>query len=209
MADIIRETDEYVRYDIDFDEIVDAAQQVEAAAEGYDDLDTRLNDMDTTIAGKASATHTHASNAVTAMTGYSMPSSTSAISASDTLNAAVGKLEKGVDVNKTNISSLETLKSFNCVYRAIATTSITHTYTMSLDDFAAGSSGERACGMYIISAITWATPPAQSLFLICYSGGSTSNAAITKIAGADTAISTSGATISITTSGKVQIFALI
>lgn len=42
--------------------------------------------------------HTHPSSDVTLMTGYSMPSSTGAISASDTLNQAVGKLEKGAAV---------------------------------------------------------------------------------------------------------------
>ena len=57
MADIIRETDEYVRYDIDFDEIVDAAQQVEEAAEGYDDLNDRLDDMDDSIAQAQQGIH--------------------------------------------------------------------------------------------------------------------------------------------------------
>lgn len=44
----------------------------------------------------------HASNKVTLMTGYSIPASTSAISALDSLNAAVGKLEKKED----NISAV-------------------------------------------------------------------------------------------------------
>ena len=191
MADIIRETDEYVRYDIDFDEIVDAAQQVEAAAEGYDDLNDRLDDMDDSIAqaqqgihfkgfinyysdlpsspmendaytvlysgtsgtepdgteyvwsnhggtyewnpwgkstysqsqidtllsGKANTSHTQASSTINAMTGYSMPSSTSAIAETDTLNAAVGKLEKGVDVNKTNILLSEQMNGAKNIFR--------------------------------------------------------------------------------------------
>lgn len=41
--------------------------------------------------------HTHASSDVAAMTGYSKPGSSSAISASDTLNQAIGKLEKGLE----------------------------------------------------------------------------------------------------------------
>lgn len=41
--------------------------------------------------------HNHASNTINAMTGYSKPSSTSAIDTSDTLNAAIGKLEKALD----------------------------------------------------------------------------------------------------------------
>lgn len=39
----------------------------------------------------------HASNKVTSMEGYSKPNSTSAISTSDTLNQAIGKLEKGIE----------------------------------------------------------------------------------------------------------------
>ena len=44
---------------------------------------------------------------VTAMTGYSKAAEAADISTSDTLNAAMGKLEKGVDDNKTNISSVQ------------------------------------------------------------------------------------------------------
>ena len=44
-------------------------------------------------------------NQVDGMTGYAMPVATSAITTSDSLNEAVGKLEKGVDINKTNILS--------------------------------------------------------------------------------------------------------
>lgn len=42
-------------------------------------------------------THNQASNTINALTGYSKPSSTSALAASDTLNAALGKLEKALD----------------------------------------------------------------------------------------------------------------
>lgn len=41
--------------------------------------------------------HTHASNTINAMTGYSKPSTTSAITASDSLNTAIGKLEKALE----------------------------------------------------------------------------------------------------------------
>lgn len=40
----------------------------------------------------------HASNKVTSMEGYAKPNSTSAISTSDTLNQAIGKLEKGLEI---------------------------------------------------------------------------------------------------------------
>ena len=53
--------------------------------------------VNTALAGKSDTGHTHYSNEVTAMSGYSKPSSTSAIVTGDTLNAAVGKLEKGLD----------------------------------------------------------------------------------------------------------------
>jgi hypothetical protein len=43
------------------------------------------------------SSHTHASSAVTSMRGYSKPSATSAIATGDTLNQAIGKLEKKVD----------------------------------------------------------------------------------------------------------------
>lgn len=41
--------------------------------------------------------HDQASNTINAMTGYSKPSTTSAITASDTLNTAIGKLEKALE----------------------------------------------------------------------------------------------------------------
>ena len=205
MADIIRETDEYVRYDIDFDEIVDAAQQVEAAAEGYDDLDTRLDDMDTTIAGKASATHTHASNAVTAMTGYSMPSSTSAIAASDTLNAAVGKLEKQADINKTNISSIDAATAFVRKRTTVSASSRTISYTMSKDDFRAGTNDS---GVYIITVVPWGTTAPVTMYTIAYSGGYLSQRTATKICGSDITFTFSGSTFEFDTSGLVTIYAM-
>ena len=44
---------------------------------------------------------------VTAMTGYEIAEETAAIEATDTLNEAMGKLEKGVSDNETNISLLQ------------------------------------------------------------------------------------------------------
>lgn len=43
---------------------------------------------------------------VTAMTGYEIAEEADAIETTDTLNEAIGKLEKGVSDNETNISSL-------------------------------------------------------------------------------------------------------
>lgn len=53
--------------------------------------DSRLSDDRTPTA------HNQAANTITAMTGYSKPASTSAITTADTLNEAIGKLEKGLE----------------------------------------------------------------------------------------------------------------
>lgn len=45
----------------------------------------------------ALSSHNQASNTINAMTGYSKPSTTSAIKASDNLNTAIGKLEKALE----------------------------------------------------------------------------------------------------------------
>ena len=44
---------------------------------------------------------------VTAMTGYEIAEEAEAIETTDTLNEAIGKLEKGVSDNETNISSIQ------------------------------------------------------------------------------------------------------
>ena len=62
--------------------------------------------------------HTHPSSDVTLMTGYSKPASSSAISASDSLNQAIGKLEKGAEaadgnaVHKTGTETVGGQKTF-------------------------------------------------------------------------------------------------
>lgn len=50
-----------------------------------------------TTVGAAASTHYHGSNYINAMTSYSKGSSTAAISTSDTLNKAMGKLESRLD----------------------------------------------------------------------------------------------------------------
>ena len=54
-------------------------------------------EVNTALADKADAVHTHESSAITSMAGYSKPSVTSAIVTSDTLNQAIGKLEKAIE----------------------------------------------------------------------------------------------------------------
>lgn len=55
----------------------------------------------TNLDSKANANHTHTSNDILKMTGYVKPADTSAIADTDSLNVAIGKLEKGLD----NVSS--------------------------------------------------------------------------------------------------------
>ena len=52
--------------------------------------------ISTAVSNKANATHSHVGTEVT-LTGYSKASSASAVAATDTANAAIGKIEKGLD----------------------------------------------------------------------------------------------------------------
>ena len=61
---------------------------------GHKHTKSEITDFPTSMTPTA---HNQASNTINAMTGYSKPTSTSAISASDTLNTAIGKLEKALD----------------------------------------------------------------------------------------------------------------
>lgn len=56
-----------------------------------------VTNLQSTLNGKASTSHNQASNTINAMTGYAKASSVAAISTSDSLNTAVGKLEKALD----------------------------------------------------------------------------------------------------------------
>ena len=47
--------------------------------------------------GAAATNHNQASNTITAMTGYTKPATTGAIATTDSLNTAIGKLEKGLE----------------------------------------------------------------------------------------------------------------
>lgn len=61
--------------------------------------------------------HNQAANTITAMTGYSKPSSTGAIATSDTLNAAIGKLEKALDGKQAAGSYAAASHNHNGVYQ--------------------------------------------------------------------------------------------
>lgn len=61
---------------------------------GHKHTKSEITDFPTSMTPTA---HNQASNTINAMTGYSKPSSTSAIAATDSLNAAIGKLETALD----------------------------------------------------------------------------------------------------------------
>ena len=65
---------------------------------------TQWNEIPNTGGGGGGGDITSAN--VTAMTGYEIAEEADAIETTDTLNEAIGKLEKGVNDNETNISSL-------------------------------------------------------------------------------------------------------
>lgn len=59
------------------------------------------------IDGKAASDHNHNSGDITAMTGYQKATAASAVSATDSLNTAIGKLEKALD-GKANVDGSAT-----------------------------------------------------------------------------------------------------
>lgn len=74
-----------------------------AALEDTDTLNQALSKLENQIDGKqasgsyAAASHNHPSSNITVLTGYTKASSVSALSAADSLNEALGKLEKALD----------------------------------------------------------------------------------------------------------------
>ena len=69
------------------------------------ELDNIKDMLLTKIENKSDKDHTHTSENILKMTGYVKPADTSAITSSDTLNSAIGKLEKALDnvsANKPN-----------------------------------------------------------------------------------------------------------
>lgn len=63
--------------------------------------------------------HNQASNTITAMTGYSKPTSASSIVVGDTLNAAIGKLEKALDGKQPTGSYASASHNHNGVYQPV------------------------------------------------------------------------------------------
>lgn len=61
------------------------------------DIDTKVDSLTTSINSKAGVSHNQPSNTINLMTGYTKAVSAAAIAATDSLNTAIGKLEKGLD----------------------------------------------------------------------------------------------------------------
>ena len=84
------------------DTLQELAEAVQGNQAGVTDLLQKVGTkaeksyVDSELAKKANSSHTHTGAQVN-LTGYTKPSSTGALAASDTLNAALGKLEKALD----------------------------------------------------------------------------------------------------------------
>lgn len=99
--------DEIIRLDYSAEDIGDNIDEVRTARGTFDTLDDRLDNIE---GGGPSPSDPIASNCVSPMTGYSKSSSSTPgnISTDDTLNAAIGKLEKRTELNENNIL-------YNCI----------------------------------------------------------------------------------------------
>lgn len=85
---------------------VDSSGNVTVNDDSHNHVISNVDGLQTALNGKASTAHNQASNTINAMTDYSKPSSTSAISPSDTLNSAIGKLEAALDGVETLLASI-------------------------------------------------------------------------------------------------------
>lgn len=90
------------------------------------------------------------------------------------------------------------------VYSTVRNSSYTSTYTMNTNDF----SGSQV-GLYLIYIVNWSTTPSISIYAMAYSGNQTSQSTLSKIFGSDASISLSGATVTYTGAGKIQIIAVL
>ena len=77
------------------------------------DVNNIRDGLITNLNSKANANHTHTSNDILKMTGYIKPADTSAIADTDSLNVAIGKLEKGLDNALAN-KHIVKIKCYSC-----------------------------------------------------------------------------------------------
>lgn len=148
----------------------------------------------TAVSGKPSSytpsSHNQASNTINALTGYSKPSSTSALTTTDTLNAALGKLEKALDEKQASGSyqaagTYVTASSATAVETSLSTTSDAKvptskaiaTYVTGLgykttDNDTKNTAGSTASTskLYIVGATSQAANPQTYSNANCYVG---------------------------------------
>ena len=126
----------------------------------------------------APSAHNQASNTINAMTGYSKPSSTSAIGTSDTLNAAIGKLEKALDGKQasgtylTPSSTLDATKLSGTIPSGCYTT-YTHPTTSGNKHIPSGGSSGQFLGWSADGTAAWVGNPNWTTHLYA---GAASNA---------------------------------
>ncbi len=111
----------------------------------------------------APSAHNHTSSEVNAMTGYSKPSSTSAIGTSDTLNAAIGKLEKALDgkqasgsyanATHSHVGTEVTLTGYSKASSAAAVKA-TDTVNAAIGKIEKALDGKQASGTYLTPTST-------------------------------------------------------
>ncbi len=111
--------------------------------------------------GKAASSHTHTSNQVTALTSYSKGTSAAALATTDTLNAALGKLENKADnaasaaataVQPGDLADVATSGDFDDL------TNVPSKLSYFLDDIGAGAAHYYGSG---VGAATTATKSVQ------------------------------------------------
>ena len=107
----------------------------------------------------ADINHTHGSDKIISMTGYSKPSTTSNINYTDTLNQAIGKLERAIELNSNpiNITPGETNGTISVNGNEVEITGLgSAAYTDSSDYVAAGDTASDSSRLGGIEASNYA-----------------------------------------------------
>lgn len=93
-----------------------------SALAATDTINAALGKLEKGLDGKqasgsyAAATHTHTTADVTALTGYAIASSAASIAATDSLNTALGKLQKSIDGKTSNTGTVTQVKVGTTAY---------------------------------------------------------------------------------------------
>jgi hypothetical protein len=148
-----------------------------------DTLNAAIGKLEKALDGKqasgsyAAASHNQASSTINAMTGYSKPSSTSAIGTSDTLNAAIGKLEKALDGKQasgtylTPSSTLDATKLSGTIPSGCYTDTVyTHPTTSGNKHVPSGGSSGQFLGWDSNGTAKWVANPNSNWTTHLYAG---------------------------------------